>query len=80
MDGMNFGGYAYALAGVATECWEDCADAYWEVEMAAADEKRAIRELGTRNIDGVRCMVFECADTRVRAVTMVAAQAVRSDL
>ena len=66
---MNFNGYAYELEGVASECWADCADSFWDTVMVSDEDKRAIRELGTRQIDDATCMVFECADGRVRAVT-----------
>lgn len=75
--GMNFGGYAYELEGAASECWADCADAYWDVVMASTDDKRAVSMLGAREIDGTTRMAFECADGKVRAVTMIAAYAMQ---
>ena len=72
-DGMRFNGYVYALPEAHVFDWDEIPDDAWETEMVSTDDKRAVQELGSRIIDGARCMVFLCADARVRAITMVAA-------
>ncbi len=84
-DGMPFNGYAYELdehidpreAPLSLCFWSTARDDRWNTVMLspANTDKRAIKELGQRRIDGAMCLVFLCADARVRAVTMVAAGA-----
>lgn len=71
--GMKFNGYCYELPEEETYDWDAAPDDEWETVMISSDEKRAVHVLGSRIIDGARCMVFLCADARVRAITMVAA-------
>ncbi len=79
MDGMRLNGYCYELTDhpcdVVDGHWARTLDDRWDVVMVSDPDKRAIKELGVRKIDGSPCMVFLCADSRVRAVTMVAAAA-----
>lgn len=71
--GMKFNGYVYELDAANVYDWEIVPDDDWEVAMVSTDGKRAVEELGSRIIDGARCLVFLCADARVRAIIMVAA-------
>lgn len=71
-DGMKFNGYAYELGDDPNE-WQH--SNLWRQLHVDDHERRAIKELGCRYIGDDMCLVFLCADARVRAVKMQAASA-----
>lgn len=80
MNAMFFNGYVYELAEyIPPPLWIKADSDFWDVVMVspASEEKRAVQELGVRTIDRTRCMVFLCADGKIRALTMVAARAAK---
>ncbi len=68
--GMRFNGLVYELGGDALD-WHT--SDLWRMSLVADNERRAISELGRRYIGDSMCIVFLCADARVRAIRMPAA-------
>ena len=63
--GLSIGGPCFELAPGLT--WEGSGNFDW---LISESEERAVEELGRRRVLGIQCIVFRCADDRVRAVPM----------